>query len=106
MATGYATLYGDMAGGFAVIKDLDRKQFLVFELARWRNEAAGRELIPEGGAHQARAKRRTETGPVRRRLIAPATPCWTRSSRRTSKTTAARTRCARMGFEPANRGPG
>jgi NAD+ synthase (glutamine-hydrolysing) len=36
MATGYCTLYGDMAGGFAVIKDLAKT--LVFKLARWRNE--------------------------------------------------------------------
>jgi NAD+ synthase (glutamine-hydrolysing) len=36
MATGYCTLYGDMAGGFAVIKDLTKT--LVFRLARWRNE--------------------------------------------------------------------
>lgn len=35
MATGYCTLYGDMAGGFAVIKDLAKT--LVFKLARWRN---------------------------------------------------------------------
>ena len=38
-AVGYATLYGDMAGGFAPIKDVPKT--LVFELARWRNEAAG-----------------------------------------------------------------
>jgi NAD+ synthase (glutamine-hydrolysing) len=44
LATGYCTLYGDMAGGFAVIKDVPKT--LVFELARWRNESAGRELIP------------------------------------------------------------
>jgi len=36
MATGYCTLYGDMAGGFAVIKDLLKTR--VFALARWRNE--------------------------------------------------------------------
>jgi len=36
MATGYCTLYGDMAGGFAVIKDLFKTT--VFKLARWRNE--------------------------------------------------------------------
>ncbi len=36
MATGYCTLYGDMAGGFAVIKDLVKTT--VFRLARWRNE--------------------------------------------------------------------
>jgi NAD+ synthase (glutamine-hydrolysing) len=35
MATGYCTLYGDMAGGFAVIKDVAKT--MVFKLARWRN---------------------------------------------------------------------
>ena len=35
MATGYCTLYGDMAGGFAVIKDLAKT--LVFKMAHWRN---------------------------------------------------------------------
>ena len=44
LATGYCTLYGDMAGGFAVIKDVPKT--LVFELARWRNREAGRELVP------------------------------------------------------------
>jgi NAD+ synthase (glutamine-hydrolysing) len=38
MATGYATLYGDMAGGFAVIKDV--RKTLVWELANWRNAQA------------------------------------------------------------------
>jgi len=36
MATGYCTLYGDMAGGFAVIKDVVKT--LVFKLSHWRNE--------------------------------------------------------------------
>jgi NAD+ synthase (glutamine-hydrolysing) len=45
MAVGYATLYGDMAGGFAVIKDVMKTT--VFELCRWRNERAGFDLIPE-----------------------------------------------------------
>lgn len=36
MAVGYATMYGDMAGGFAVIKDVPK--LLVYELCRWRNE--------------------------------------------------------------------
>jgi len=44
MATGYCTLYGDMAGGFAVIKDVAKT--LVYRLAKWRN-AQGREVIPE-----------------------------------------------------------
>jgi NAD+ synthase (glutamine-hydrolysing) len=42
---GYATLFGDTAGGFAVIKDVPK--LLVYALCRHRNAAAGRELIPE-----------------------------------------------------------
>ena len=49
MATGYCTLYGDMAGGFAVIKDVAKTR--VFELARWRNAndpyGTGSNPIPE-----------------------------------------------------------
>jgi NAD+ synthase (glutamine-hydrolysing) len=45
MATGYATLYGDMAGGYAVIKDVPKT--LVYALCDERNERAGRELIPK-----------------------------------------------------------
>ncbi|HYP55749.1 MAG TPA: NAD+ synthase [Solirubrobacterales bacterium] len=44
MSVGYATLYGDMAGGFAAIKDVPKT--LVYALVRYRNEAAGRELVP------------------------------------------------------------
>jgi NAD+ synthase (glutamine-hydrolysing) len=45
LAVGYTTIYGvDMAGGFAVIKDVPKT--LVYELAAWRNESAGREIIP------------------------------------------------------------
>jgi NAD+ synthase (glutamine-hydrolysing) len=44
MSVGYATLYGDMAGGFAVIKDVPKT--LVYELVRHRNAVAGRELVP------------------------------------------------------------
>jgi NAD+ synthase (glutamine-hydrolysing) len=43
-ATGYTTLYGDMAGGFAVIKDVPKT--MVYKLARHRNSVAGSELIP------------------------------------------------------------
>jgi NAD+ synthase (glutamine-hydrolysing) len=46
MAVGYSTLYGDTAGGFAVIKDVPK--LLVYELCRDRNARAGRPLIPEG----------------------------------------------------------
>jgi NAD+ synthase (glutamine-hydrolysing) len=44
-AVGYATLYGDMAGGFAPIKDVPKT--LVYELARWRNANGPGEPIPE-----------------------------------------------------------
>ncbi|HEY9512595.1 MAG TPA: NAD+ synthase [Rhodanobacter sp.] len=54
MATGYCTLYGDMAGGFAVIKDLLKTT--VFKLARWRNVhdpyGTGISPIPERIIHR------------------------------------------------------
>jgi NAD+ synthase (glutamine-hydrolysing) len=46
LAVGYSTLYGDTAGAFAVIKDVWKLQ--VYELAAWRNEVAGFDLIPAG----------------------------------------------------------
>jgi NAD+ synthase (glutamine-hydrolysing) len=45
LATGYSTLYGDSAGGFAVIKDVPKT--LVYRLCRYRNARAGMELVPE-----------------------------------------------------------
>lgn len=45
MAVGYATLYGDMCGGFAVIKDVPK--LLVYELTRWRNEQDKNKPCPE-----------------------------------------------------------
>src|SRR4051794_14168497 len=45
LSVGYSTLYGDLAGGFALIKDVFKTD--VFRLARHLNERAGRELIPE-----------------------------------------------------------
>jgi NAD+ synthase (glutamine-hydrolysing) len=44
-AVGYATLYGDMAGGFAPIKDVPKT--LVYELAAWRNAQGDPPPIPE-----------------------------------------------------------
>jgi NAD+ synthase (glutamine-hydrolysing) len=44
MSVGYATLYGDMAGGFAVIKDVPKT--MVYELARLRNQQGNFEVIP------------------------------------------------------------
>jgi NAD+ synthase (glutamine-hydrolysing) len=45
MSVGYSTLYGDLAGGFAVIKDVPKT--VVYELVRHRNGVAGRDLVPE-----------------------------------------------------------
>src|SRR5213078_210400 len=45
LSVGYATLYGDMAGGFALLKDVFKTD--VFRLSRYVNERAGRELIPQ-----------------------------------------------------------
>jgi NAD+ synthase (glutamine-hydrolysing) len=45
LSVGYATLYGDMAGGFALLKDVYKTD--VFRLARYLNERGGRELIPQ-----------------------------------------------------------
>ena len=45
MSVGYATLYGDMAGGFAVIKDVPKT--LVYDICRWRNSFGDRIVIPD-----------------------------------------------------------
>jgi NAD+ synthase (glutamine-hydrolysing) len=45
LSVGYSTLYGDLAGGFALLKDVFKTD--VFRLSRWLNERAGRELIPQ-----------------------------------------------------------
>ncbi|MBE0426901.1 MAG: NAD+ synthase [Nitrospirae bacterium] len=45
LSVGYATLYGDMAGGFAVIKDVPKT--MVYDLCRWRNNKEGIAVIPE-----------------------------------------------------------
>ncbi|MFH1113458.1 MAG: NAD+ synthase [Pseudomonadota bacterium] len=50
-AVGYCTLYGDMAGGFAVVKDVPK--MLVYQLSRYVNERAGRALIPESTISRA-----------------------------------------------------
>lgn len=45
MSVGYATLYGDMAGGFAVIKDVPKT--LVYRICKWKNQKEGKAVIPE-----------------------------------------------------------
>ncbi|WP_297162438.1 NAD+ synthase [Thermogemmatispora sp.] len=51
MATGYSTLYGDMAGGFAVLKDVPKT--LVYELSRYRNSLGERPVIPQAVLEKA-----------------------------------------------------
>ena len=68
LAVGYSTLYGDMVGGFALLKDVFKTD--VFRLAEHLNERAGRELIPRSD-DRARAERRAPRRPARRGL-APA----------------------------------
>ena len=51
LAVGYSTLYGDMVGGFALLKDVYKTD--VFRLARHLNDAAGRELIPASTIERA-----------------------------------------------------
>ncbi|MDQ3644225.1 MAG: NAD(+) synthase, partial [Actinomycetota bacterium] len=45
LSVGYATLYGDMAGGFAVLKDVFK--LWVYRLVKWRNARADTELVPQ-----------------------------------------------------------
>ncbi len=51
MATGYCTLYGDMAGGFAVIKDVPKT--LVYRISKFINRQAKKVLIPESMLRRA-----------------------------------------------------
>ena len=51
MSVGYATLYGDMAGGFAVIKDVPK--VMVYELSAYVNARAGRPIIPQRSIDKA-----------------------------------------------------
>ncbi len=62
LAVGYCTLYGDMAGGLAILSDVPK--LMVYELANWINRE--REVIPESTIRQA-AFRRVASRPERRR---------------------------------------
>jgi len=51
LSVGYCTLYGDMNGGLAVIADVPKT--MVYRVARWRNETAGRPIIPDSSLAKA-----------------------------------------------------
>ena len=94
LSVGYATLYGDMAGGFALLKDVFKTD--VWRLSRHLNEQAGRELIPASIIDRApsaelRPASSTRTHCPVRRLD--------RCSRRTSSSTARRRSSSHQGFD-------
>ena len=84
MSVGYATLYGDMAGGYSVLKDAYKST--CFALSRWRNEHRQEGgLGPDGPVMPQRVIDKPPPpsfAPTRRTRIAfPPTPCWTASSK-------------------------
>ena len=88
MATGYSTLYGDSAGGFAVIKDVPKT--LVYELCRYRNARAARRRRPRARSptRSWSRPRRPNCGPTsattsRCRPTTSSTPCSSSTSRTT-----------------------
>ena len=97
MSVGYTTLYGDLAGGFAVIKDVPKT--LVYRLCEWRNSPAG--AAAPDGASSPRASAPIPASILERAPSAelrqdqrdedslPRTRCSTASSRATSSSTAA-----------------
>ena len=91
LAVGYATLYGDMVGGFALLKDVFKTD--VFRLARHLNERAGRELIPRD---DDRARRRAPSSAPTSATTSRCRPttCSTRCSRPTSSSTARARSCS------------
>ncbi len=68
MSVGYSTLYGDMVGGFAPLRDLSKTW--VYRLCRWRNASEGREVDPSGDDRPT-ADRRAATRPARHGQPAP-----------------------------------
>ena len=51
VATGYTTLYGDMAGGFSPLKDVPKT--MVIDLAKYKNHQAGKEVVPPSVINKA-----------------------------------------------------
>ena len=83
LSVGYATLYGDMAGGFAVLKDVYKGW--VYRLVRWRNERDGATLVPASVLERPPSAELRPTSATTTRCRP--TTCSTRSSRATSRTT-------------------
>jgi NAD+ synthetase len=82
MSVGYSTLYGDSAGGFAVIKDVPKN--LVYRVSREVNRVEGREVIPESvlDKEPSAELRETSATPTPCRPTRSSTPSWRPTSRR------------------------
>ena len=70
MSVGYTTLYGDLAGGFAVIKDVPKT--LVYRLARWRNDPSATQALGKPSGTRFHLDHRP--GPLRRAAHRPDRP--------------------------------
>ena len=96
-STGYATLYGDMAGGFAAIKDVPKT--LVYQVARWRNSnGEPRDVIPEAifakaPSAELKPNQKDEDTLPRYSLLDPILKAYVEEDRSYSE-------IVRMGFEP------
>ena len=105
-AVGYSTIYGDMVGGYALLKDVFKTD--VFRLARHLNERAGRELIPVSTIERP-PTRRAARRPARRPVAAAVRrarpdPRGVRRARSLARGARSRVRrCARRARAPARR---
>ena len=102
LATGYSTLYGDSAGGFAPIKDVLKT--LVWELSRWRNAAgrrARRDAADPGELDHQAAERRAAPRPARQRLAARLRGAGPAARRLRARRTWARAELIAAGHDPA-----
>ena len=100
MAVGYATLYGDMVGGFALLKDVFKTD--VFRLARHLNDRAGRDLIPVRRSSGRRAPSFEPTSVTISRSLP--TSCSTRCSRHMSSSIARVRSCSPSSMRRRSRG--
>ena len=83
MSVGYATLYGDMAGGFAVLKDVFKGW--VYRLTEWRSERFDGDVVPPRSSPGRRRPSCATTSATISRCLD--TTCWTRSCSATSRAT-------------------
>ena len=101
LATGFSTLYGDSAGGYAPIKDVPKT--LVWQLCRWRNAAAPAPPARSSPSPcRSSTSRRPRSSPRASSIPTgyPTTSSWIRSSTATSNVTSAATNCSPQASTP------